>query len=73
MALFKIHRLPIERRMELAGKLGRLGYLGGTKLIYYWKADHIPKETALTVLREATGLPESKLIEKIEPRDMWRY
>ncbi|GGA90088.1 hypothetical protein GCM10011511_11660 [Puia dinghuensis] len=52
--------------MELVGKLGRLGYLGGTKVIDHWKADNIPKETALAVLREATGLPDNQIIEKIE-------
>jgi|GEM_PF-5597277 len=73
MAFLQIRKLPIDKRMELAGKLGRLGYLGGTKVIYYWKADHVPKNKALAVLREATGLQNSELIEKIEPRDTWRY
>ncbi|GGA90083.1 hypothetical protein [Puia dinghuensis] len=66
IALWHIRRPSPEIKSELARKLGRSGYALGTHIQDDWKADYVPKETALALLREATGLPDNKIIEEIE-------
>lgn len=66
VALLRIRRLPLEKKLELASTLQRLGYLGGTSIAENWKADHISMGVALAILREVTGLTDNKIIEEIK-------
>jgi hypothetical protein len=66
LALTRIRRLPLERKLELASTLQRLGYLGGTSVADHWKADHVSVGVALAILREVTGLIDDKIIEEVK-------